>query len=111
MCVGDPNQVKVVKLEAILNHGVTTGSNLKHTVDDLHDILHSYYKVARKRFVDIVCMQAADYFLVTGHDAPIKSTYFRSSCSPLLDQILSLETCLESVYPVDVFQGSPYALR
>ena len=71
-CVGDPNQGKVVKLDAILNQGVTTGSNLKHTVDDLHDILHSYYKVARKRFVDIVCMQAADYFLVTGPESPIK---------------------------------------
>ena len=72
MSVGDPNQGKVVKLDAILSQDATTGSNLKHTVDDLHDILHSYYKVARKRFVDIVCMQATDYFLVTGDDAPIK---------------------------------------
>ena len=72
MCIGDQNQGKVVKLEAILNQGVNTGSNLKHTVDDLHDILHSYYKVARKRFVDIICMQAVDYFLVTSPDAPIK---------------------------------------
>ena len=62
----------MVKLDAILNQSVTTGSNLKHAVDDLHDILHSYYKVARKRFVDNVCMQAMDSFLVTGHDAPIK---------------------------------------
>lgn len=60
----------VVKLDAI--QSVTTGSNLKHTIDDLHDILHSYYEVARKRFVDTVCMQAVDYFLLTGHDAPIK---------------------------------------
>lgn len=72
MRVVDQNQGKVVKFDAILNQGVTTGSNLNHTVDDLHDILHSYYKVARKRFVDVVCMQAADYFLVTGHDSPIK---------------------------------------
>ena len=70
LCVGDVNQGMVVKLDAI--QSVTTGSNLKHTIDDLHDIFHSYYKVARKRFVDIVCMQAADYFLLTGHDAPIK---------------------------------------
>lgn len=72
MCTADPNQGKVVKLDAILNQGVTTGSNLKHAVDDLHDILHSYYKVARKRFVDNICMQAVDHFLITGHDAPIK---------------------------------------
>lgn len=72
MATWDPNQGNVVKLDAILNQGITTGSNLKHTVDDLHDILHSYYKVARKRFVDNVCTQAADHFLVTGQDAPIK---------------------------------------
>ncbi len=71
-CVVDPNQGKVVKLEAILTQGVNTGSNVKHTIDDLHDILHAYYKVARKRFVDNVCMQAADHFLVTGEDAPTK---------------------------------------
>ena len=73
MCAGDASQkVKVVRLDAISSQSVNTGSNAKHTVDDLHDILHSYYKVARKRFVDIVCMQAVDYFLITGHDAPIK---------------------------------------
>ena len=73
MCVGDQNyQSKVVKLDAIKNQSVNTGSYSKHTVDDLHEILHSYYTVARKRFVDIVCMQAVDYFLITGHDAPIK---------------------------------------
>lgn len=88
----DPNQGKVVKLDAILNHSVTTGSNLKHTVEDLHDILHSYYKVARKRFVDVVCMQAADYFLVTGHDAPIKVRTLLSDFLPVRDQDLSHKT-------------------
>ncbi|KAJ5124287.1 Dynamin [Penicillium bovifimosum] len=47
-------------------------SNVEHTVHDLHDILQAYYKVARKRFVDNVCMQGADYFLVTGPEAPMK---------------------------------------
>ena len=47
-------------------------SNLDHTVRDIHDILDAYYKVARKRFVDNVCMQAADYYLVTGPEAPMK---------------------------------------
>lgn len=64
-------QSNVVKLDAVLS-SATNSSNLKHTVDDLHDILKSYYKVARKRFVDVVCMQAADFHLVTGPDAPIK---------------------------------------
>ncbi|KAJ5537458.1 hypothetical protein N7513_010644 [Penicillium frequentans] len=47
-------------------------SNLQQTVQDIHDILKSYYKVARKRFIDNMCMQAADYYLVTGPAAPMK---------------------------------------
>lgn len=47
-------------------------SNLQQTVQDIHDILKSYYKVARKRFIDNMCMQAADFLLVTGPDAPMK---------------------------------------
>ncbi|PYH80583.1 dynamin [Aspergillus uvarum CBS 121591] len=46
-------------------------NNLQHTVEDIHDILKSYYKVARKRFIDNVCMQAADFYLVTGPEAPL----------------------------------------
>ncbi|KGO38852.1 Dynamin [Penicillium expansum] len=46
-------------------------SNSEQTVEDIHDILKSYYKVARKRFVDNVCMQAADFHLVTGPEAPM----------------------------------------
>lgn len=47
-------------------------SNTEYTVHDIHDILESYYKVARKRFVDNICMQAADYHLVTGPETPFK---------------------------------------
>ncbi|PYI35444.1 vacuolar sorting protein VPS1, dynamin [Aspergillus indologenus CBS 114.80] len=47
-------------------------SNESHTVQDLHDILKSYYKVAMKRLVDNVSMQAADYHLVNGPNAPMK---------------------------------------
>ena len=66
-----PLHGKVVRLDEIT--GKTSNSNnLEHTVCDLHDILKSYYKVARKRFVDNVCMQAADFHLVTGPDTPIR---------------------------------------
>lgn len=61
--------------EAVALHDVGhafNASNLEHTIQDLHDILRSYYKVARKRFVDNVCMQGADHHLVTGPDTPIK---------------------------------------
>jgi hypothetical protein len=47
-------------------------NNLQQTVQDIHDILKSYYKVAKKRFIDNICMQAADFYLVTGPTAPMK---------------------------------------
>jgi len=47
-------------------------SNAQHTVFEVHDILKAYYKVARKRFVDNVCMQSSDYILVTGPKNPLK---------------------------------------
>ena len=73
----------VVPVDA-LNANMSNLSNLEHTVCDLHDILKSYYKVARKRFVDNVCMQAADFHLVTGPDTPIRvfSPKFVSKLSP-----------------------------
>jgi len=60
----------MVNMDAIV-HSVQMG-NIEHTVEDIHAILKSYYKVARKRFVDVVCMQAADYFLVTGSESPLR---------------------------------------
>lgn len=47
-------------------------SNVQQTVQGIHDILKSYYKVARKRFTDNMCMQAAVYYLVTGLAAPTR---------------------------------------
>ena len=59
----------VVRVDAILQN--STASNADHTIRDIHDILKSYYKVARKRFVDVMCMQAVDHHLITGPTAPI----------------------------------------
>jgi hypothetical protein len=60
----------VVRLTDITqNHPM---SNTDHVIQDIHDILKSYYKVARKRFVDNICMQAADYHLITGPGTPLK---------------------------------------
>lgn len=49
----------------------TVEANLDHAVSDLHDLLHAYYQVARKRFVDNVCMQSVDHHLVMGPDSPV----------------------------------------
>ncbi|MCJ1266547.1 hypothetical protein MMC22_006432 [Lobaria immixta] len=64
------NYGRMVELNAIYQKAHM--SNVDHAVRDLHDILKSYYKVARKRFVDVVCMQGADFHLVTGPDTPAK---------------------------------------
>ena len=59
----------VVRLEDMMrNHSM---SNTEHIVQDLHDILFSYYNIARKRFVDSVCMQAADHHLISGIKTPL----------------------------------------
>ena len=72
----------VVRLEDIAqNHPL---SNADHVIQEIHDILKSYYKLARKRFVDCVRMQVADYFLITGSDTPLSlfSPTFVASMSP-----------------------------
>ena len=60
---------EVVRLDDVVqNHPM---SNDDHAIQDLHDILQSYYKVACKRFVDCIRMQAADYHLTTGSRTPL----------------------------------------
>jgi hypothetical protein len=60
----------VVRLEDIMGHHPM--SNVEHTVQDLHDILKSYYQVAWKRVVDVICMQAAEHYLISGPETPLK---------------------------------------
>lgn len=55
-----------------VDHAVGNKSNLQNTVQQLHDILKSYYEVAQKRFVDNVCNQAADRHLIRGPDTAVK---------------------------------------
>ncbi|KAL3480843.1 P-loop containing nucleoside triphosphate hydrolase protein [Aspergillus californicus] len=47
-------------------------STLDIIVRQVHDILESYYNVAQARFVDNVCMQAVNYFLLSGPKSPLK---------------------------------------
>ena len=80
--LSDCKHGKVVKLDDMMqNHPM---SNADHAIQDLHDILHSYYKVALKRFADSVRMQAADHFLITGSKTPLTlfSPAFIASMTP-----------------------------
>ncbi|KAF2191742.1 hypothetical protein K469DRAFT_735719 [Zopfia rhizophila CBS 207.26] len=68
--LNDCKHGSVVPLNLIMqNHPM---NNADHTIRDMHDILYAYYKVARKRFVDNVCMHAAGYHLIHGPDTPLK---------------------------------------
>ena len=60
----------MIKVDAVIS-SVQMG-NIEHTVKDIHAILKSYYKVARKRFVDVICMQAVDHFLLPGFESPLR---------------------------------------
>lgn len=46
-------------------------SNEDQTVQDMHDMLSSYYKVALKRFTDAICIQAVDHHLVSSSSSPL----------------------------------------
>jgi hypothetical protein len=77
-----------------------TMNNTEHTVQDIHDILKSYYKVARKRFVDTVCMQGSDFYLLTGHVSPLRifGTSFVSELSAAqLDIIAGEEASIKQL--------------
>lgn len=79
----------VVRLDDIVqNHSM---SNTEHTVNEVHEILKSYYKVARKRFADNLCMQVADFSLVNGSDSPLKlfDLLFASRLSVSLKKLLA----------------------
>lgn len=74
-------------------------SNEEHIVQDLHDILQSYYKVALKRFIDNICMQAVDYYLVTGLKTPMglfSPTFVASLTKDQLEDIAGEEESLTS---------------
>ncbi|KAL7627589.1 hypothetical protein AAE478_001782 [Parahypoxylon ruwenzoriense] len=47
-------------------------ANSDYTLKYIHDILKSYYKVSRKRFVDVVCQQAVNHHLLAGKGSPLK---------------------------------------
>lgn len=72
-----------VTLDALKNMS-TNMDNSEHVCEDLLDSIESYYKVARKRFVDTLCQHVIYQMLLTGPDSPLKIL------SP--DRIMTLST-------------------
>lgn len=66
--VADDNLVVRVD-DLLIDHPM---SNFEQTVLDLHDILRSYYMIARRRLVDNICMQVVDHHLIHGPATPLK---------------------------------------
>lgn len=66
----DRENRQLVKVEDLKHHHQNM-SNAEHTVEEIYDILQSYYQVALKRFADNLRMQAADWFLISGPDTPL----------------------------------------
>lgn len=56
---------------AALTTLATDRSNAEQVMEDIHDILKSYYKVSRKRFVDSICRLVIDHCLLAGKDSPL----------------------------------------
>ncbi|KAI0394840.1 interferon-induced GTP-binding protein Mx2 [Xylariaceae sp. FL0594] len=46
--------------------------NIKQVCEDIADTLSSYYKVSRKRFVDSICQQVINHFLLDDEQSPVK---------------------------------------
>ncbi|CAH0022625.1 unnamed protein product [Clonostachys rhizophaga] len=60
----------MVRLDDVVSqHPLQNGEQM---IQEIHDILKSYYLLSRKRFIDNVRMQVADDLLVTGPNTPLK---------------------------------------
>lgn len=51
---------------------ITNKDNIQQLREDILDVLASYYKVSRKRFVDVICRQVIGHFLLDGDQSPLK---------------------------------------
>ncbi|KAE9576321.1 hypothetical protein CGMCC3_g7656 [Colletotrichum fructicola] len=58
--------------EEMLSKLTQDRSNAEQVRVDIHDILFSYYKVARKRFMDVICQQVVFHFLLDAKDGPLQ---------------------------------------
>ncbi|KAI3392113.1 hypothetical protein diail_6156 [Diaporthe ilicicola] len=67
---GTESQGLVIPLKSLSALNITK-SNPEQVREYLHDILESYYKISAKRFVDVICQQVIDHFLLNGEDSPL----------------------------------------
>lgn len=46
-------------------------NSIETTKTGIHDVLRSYYNIARSRFVDVLCQQVIDHYLLYSSDGPL----------------------------------------
>ncbi|KAI2620006.1 P-loop containing nucleoside triphosphate hydrolase protein [Hypoxylon sp. NC1633] len=68
----EPPEKGIFLSHAQLNNLSFNMGNSDHVREYMHDILKSYYQVSRKRFVDVVCQQAVNHYLLQGKESPLK---------------------------------------
>ncbi|KAF4447283.1 hypothetical protein F53441_9170 [Fusarium austroafricanum] len=55
----------------IIEDRLSKETTLNTTRWDIHNVLHTFYENARGRFVDVVCQQVIDHFLLHAPDGPL----------------------------------------
>lgn len=61
----------VDRIKTILEAAMGSGDPVKVTRQDIHDVLYSYYDIARSRFVDVLCQQVIHHYLLHAPDSPL----------------------------------------
>ncbi|KAI1371580.1 interferon-induced GTP-binding protein Mx2 [Hypoxylon crocopeplum] len=69
--MGDENPGLYIPMDRIDQHAVNK-DNAQQVCEDIVDTLMSYYKVSLKRFVDTICQQVVNHFLLDGDESPLK---------------------------------------
>ncbi|CAG9950824.1 unnamed protein product [Clonostachys rosea f. rosea IK726] len=69
--IPEQNNGMFIPLNQIGRHATDMDNN-QQVCEDILDCLESYYKVARKRFVDTVCQHVVDHMLLRGPESPLK---------------------------------------
>lgn len=69
---GNEEEEKGLLLSSVLERLTFDKSNSAQVREDIHDTLASYYKVSRKRFVDVICQQVVYRILLNGPGSPLR---------------------------------------
>ncbi|KAF4979737.1 hypothetical protein FZEAL_4094 [Fusarium zealandicum] len=55
----------------VIDNKLQNMDSLSDTRRDIHNVLRAFYNIARSRFVDVVCQQVIDHFLLHAPDGPL----------------------------------------